>query len=169
MITAFGSMEKVIKALRSGASDFLTKPFDNSVVRSIVAKLIKEQIVRTEPVNSPIVSTEISSIIGESKTFKKCLELALKAAKSDSNVLILGESGTGKEVFAKAIHENSGRIKGPFIPVNCGAIPENLIESELFGHVKGAFTGAMEAKPGKFKLGSDGSIFLDEIGETPIS
>ncbi len=168
MITAHTSVDKVISALRSGASDFLSKPFENANVRSIVSKLIKEKSMRTEPLQAPELSKENSGIIGKSQSFQKSLNIALKAAATDSNVLILGESGTGKEVFARCIHENSSRAKNPFIAINCGAIPENLIESELFGHEKGAFSGALDSKPGKFALANTGTIFLDEIGEMPL-
>ena len=172
MITAHGNMQIVIDALRSGASDFLVKPFVNSELRDIVAKLLVEKEQRKEPVH-PISKEDsnqfdIDGIIGESRSFKQAVKLASKASKSDSSVLILGESGTGKEVFARAIHENSDRKDKPFIAINCGAIPENLIESELFGHVKGAFTGASNSKVGKFELAESGTIFLDEIGEMPL-
>jgi two-component system response regulator PilR (NtrC family) len=167
MITAFGTMETVIQAMRFGASDFLTKPFDNAKVRDICQRLVNEKNERLEPVIDPAHSSSIQGIIGESEGLKKCLNIALKAAASSSNVLILGESGTGKEVLARAIHDNSDRKDKPFIPINCGAIPENLLESELFGYEKGAFTGALENKPGKFVLAQKGTIFLDEIGEMP--
>ncbi|MBF0432702.1 MAG: sigma-54-dependent Fis family transcriptional regulator [Fibrobacteria bacterium] len=169
MITAFGSMDTVIKAMRSGASDFLTKPFDNARVREIALRLLSEKRERTEPVFEPVNSPALEGIIGESDVFKKCINIAMKAASSDSSVLILGESGTGKEIFARAIHDNSSRKEMPFIPINCGAIPENLIESELFGYQKGAFTGALESKPGKFVLANNGTVFLDEIGEMPLN
>ncbi len=169
MITAHGSMETVIKAMRLGASDFFTKPFENSDIRSIVKKLLLENLKRSEPVSNLAHSPKIEGIIGESDNFVACQKVALKAAVSDSSVLILGESGTGKEVLAKAIHQNSPRKDKAFIAINCGAIPENLMESELFGYEKGAFTGAMESKPGKFTLAHGGTIFLDEIGELPLT
>ena len=107
-------------------------------------------------------------LIGEEPALKKVLKLVTKVAVTDSSVLILGESGTGKELIARAVHEMSPRINKPFVPINCGAIPENLLESELFGHVKGAFTGANQSRAGRFELADGGTIFLDEIGEMPM-
>ena len=107
-------------------------------------------------------------LIGEEPSLKKVLRLVGKVAETDSSVLILGESGTGKELIARAVHEKSPRIHKPFVPINCGAIPENLLESELFGHVKGAFTGANQNRAGRFEIADGGTIFLDEIGEMPM-
>ncbi len=168
MITAFGSMQTVIEAMRLGASDFLTKPFENNKVREIIAHLLNRKNDRKEPVIAPVQGNQFEGIIGDSHTFHQCIKLSMKAAHADSSVLILGESGTGKEVFAKMIHDHSNRKDGPIIPINCGAIPENLMESELFGYKKGAFTGALEGKPGKFSLAHNGTVFLDEIGEMPL-
>ncbi len=169
MITAFGSMDVVINSMRNGASDFLTKPFDNNHLREIVLRLLREKKERKEPVLDLLQSSGIDGVIGQSRALKQCLNMALKAAASGSSTLIMGESGTGKEVIAKVIHANSAVSQGSFIAVNCGAIPENLMESELFGYEKGAFTGALEEKPGKFILANGGTIFLDEIGELPLS
>ena len=170
MITAHGSLDTAVRALRYGASDFLTKPFENSELRQIVERLINASAARTRvPAYSPEGGDGFSAAVGESPPFKACVERAGKAAQSDSTVLLLGESGTGKEVMARIIHDLSPRREQPFIPVNCGAFPENLIESELFGHEKGAFTGATASKPGKFVLASGGTVFLDEIGELPLS
>ncbi len=115
------------------------------------------------------ISGSFDSIIGYSSSLKECLIIAEKASKSTSTVLIRGESGTGKELIAKAIHNNSNRKNEPFVRINCAAIPENLFESELFGYEKGAFTGALKSKPGKFTLANKGTIFLDEIGDMPVS
>ncbi len=168
MITAHGSLDTAVQALRYGASDFLTKPFENPEVRQIVARLLSEKNRVLEPGLAPPEEREMNGIIGESPAFLACFEKAMKAAKSDTTVLVCGESGTGKEVLARAIHQHSQRAEGAFIAVNCGAIPENLLESELFGHEKGAFTGAVSTKPGKFELANGGTLFLDEIGEMPL-
>ncbi len=169
MITAHGSLDTAVRALRYGASDFLTKPFENPEVRQIVSRLLAEKNSVLEPGLVPPEEKGRDGIIGQSPIFIACLEQALKAAKNDTTVLVCGESGTGKEVLARAIHRHSQRAEGPFIAVNCGAIPENLMESEFFGHEKGAFTGAVSSKPGKFELANGGTLFLDEIGEMPLS
>ncbi|MGL1935832.1 MAG: sigma-54 dependent transcriptional regulator [Fibrobacterales bacterium] len=168
VITAYGDMETVVKVMRAGASDFIAKPFENSELRTIVTKLLKGRTLQADTINTLPVGKVVSGVIGESASFKESLALALKAARADSSVLILGESGTGKEVIAKTIHAESTRSSGPFVAVNCGAIPENLIESELFGYMKGAFTGAQHDKPGKFEMANGGTVFLDEIGEMPL-
>ncbi len=158
LITAHGDMDVVVRALREGASGFLAKPFDNAMLREIVSRLLRTRHA---------VGQE--GLDGESPAFRKCLEVARKAARCDAPVLITGETGTGKERLARFIHDASERRDGPFIPVNCGAIPEGLIESELFGHARGAFTGALADRPGKFALAHGGTLFLDEIGEMPLS
>jgi DNA-binding NtrC family response regulator len=162
LITAHGSMETAIQAMRLGAGDFLTKPFDIKHLREVASGLLS----RTTRSNSAIPVSD--GVIGQSDVFKAALDTALRAARTDSSVLVLGESGTGKEVLARSIHNNSPRSKGPFIAVNCGAIPENLMESELFGYEKGAFTGALHEKPGKVEMAQGGTLFLDEIGEMPL-
>jgi two-component system, NtrC family, response regulator AtoC len=172
MITAHGSMDTAVKALRYGANDFITKPFENREIREVVSRLLRERNGGQWPAVPPqsaIETSRLSGIIGESAVFIQCLEKARRAAASDSSVLLTGESGTGKEVLARAIHTLSSRHEQPFIAVNCGAIPENLVESELFGHEKGAFTGAIASKPGKFLLATKGTIFLDEMGELPLN
>lgn len=168
MITAHGNMDTVVEALRLGASDFLSKPFENKILREQVSKLLNLSSQTTESISAPSTSPKLEGMIGESPAFKKCVKRAIKSAQSDSTILVTGESGTGKEVFARAIHENSPRQGQTFIAVNCGALPENLIESELFGYEKGAFTGAISEKPGKFELAHLGTLFLDEIGEMPL-
>ncbi len=171
MITAHGTMDTAVKALRYGASDFLTKPFENETVRQIARRLLRESAsagAANLPPGRAANLSVLAGIVGKSPSFIACLEKARKAAVADSNVLLCGESGTGKEVLARAIHNLGKRCDKPFIAVNCGAIPENLIESELFGHEKGAFTGAIASKPGKFSLADGGTIFLDEIGEMPL-
>lgn len=168
MITAHGNMDTVIEAMRLGASDFLSKPFENKILREQVVKLLSIKEKNKEKVSTPNHAPKLEGMIGDSPAFNKCVKRALKSAASDSTILINGDSGTGKEVFARAIHQNSPRAASSFIAVNCGAIPENLIESELFGYEKGAFTGAMSEKPGKFELAQNGTLFLDEIGEMPL-
>jgi DNA-binding NtrC family response regulator len=172
MITAHGTMDTAVKALRYGASDFLTKPFENETIRQIARRLLRE---RERTGSSDAMASApgpaqgvLDGVIGKSPAFTACLEKARKASAADTSVLICGESGTGKEVMARAIHNLGRRSDKPFIAVNCGAIPENLLESELFGHEKGAFTGAIASKPGKFALADGGTIFLDEIGEMPL-
>jgi len=172
MITAHGSVDTAVKALRYGASDFLTKPFENKEIREVVARLLRERRGAQWPALSlalPADNARTLNIVGESEVFRACVEKARRAAQSESSVLLTGESGTGKEVMARAIHTLGSRAEKPFIAINCGAIPENLVESELFGHEKGAFTGAITHKPGKFLLASGGTIFLDELGELPLS
>ena len=171
MITAHGTMDTAVKALRYGASDFLTKPFENEAVRQIARRLLRERAIAGAanlPHGQEANCSLLEGIVGKSASFLACLEKARKASAADSNVLLCGESGTGKEVVARAIHNLGKRCDKPFIAVNCGAIPENLLESELFGHEKGAFTGAIASKPGKFALADGGTIFLDEIGEMPL-
>lgn len=172
MITAHGSMDTAVKALRYGASDFLAKPFENREIREVVARLLRERrSVQWPAVPPPALqdAAKVSGVVGDSAGFRACMDKAKRAASSDSSVLLTGESGTGKEVMARTIHTLSERANKAFIAVNCGAIPENLVESELFGHEKGAFTGAIASKPGKFVLAAGGTIFLDELGELPLN
>ncbi len=169
MITAHGTLETAVQAMRYGASDFLTKPFENQEVRNIVRRLLIEKQGSPDSGIGLSESIDFEGVIGGSPLFLECMEIAAKAALSDSSVLITGESGTGKEVLARFIHNKSGRADKPFVAVNCGAIPENLMESELFGHEKGSFTGAIASKPGKFTIAHNGTIFLDEMGEMPLS
>lgn len=165
LITAHGSTETVVKAMKLGAGDFLVKPFDLGQVRAVAAGLLARRGRRGEAMETaPGIGP-----VGKSPSFMRARDLALKAARADSSVLITGESGTGKEVMARFLHAASTRSQGPFIPVNCGAIPENLMESELFGYEKGAFTGALQEKPGKIELAAGGTLFLDEIGEMPLN
>jgi DNA-binding NtrC family response regulator len=176
MITAHGTMDTAVQALRFGASDFLTKPFENQEIRNIARRLLRERssvgdmAAPADPASGAAsgAGAVLEGVVGKSPAFLACLEKARKAAAADTTVLVCGESGTGKEVLARAIHTLSRRCDKPFIAVNCGAIPENLLESELFGHEKGAFTGAIASKPGKFALADGGTIFLDEIGEMPL-
>jgi two-component system response regulator PilR (NtrC family) len=170
MITAFSSTEEAVDAMKQGAYDYITKPFKNEEIRLIVRNALERQALRHENVELKKelgLRYSLGSLIGKSKSMQDVYDLILKVAGSRVNVLITGESGTGKELVAKAIHFNSDRRDKPFIPINCGAIPENLLESELFGHEKGSFTGAVQQKSGLFEMANCGTLFLDEIGELP--
>ncbi|MEM9194832.1 MAG: sigma-54 dependent transcriptional regulator [Myxococcota bacterium] len=165
MITAHGTVDTAVEALKIGAYDFVTKPFDKTELRSVIAKASK-----TRELGEPEYGLQVSGrydIIGQSESMKEVYGIIEKVADTPSTVLITGESGTGKELIARALHQNSARADKPFIRVNCAAIPRDLIESELFGYEKGAFTGAVTSKPGRFELADGGTLFLDEIGEIP--
>jgi two-component system response regulator AtoC len=171
MMTAFGTVERAVEAMKLGACDFLTKPFDVEELITLLNKLLEEQRSRHENI---LLKDEINrvlgmpEIVGRSAAIRKSLELLQKVAGTDTTVLILGESGTGKELFARACHELSPRKQNPFVAINCAAIPRELIENELFGSEKGAFTGAVTRKLGKFELANRGTIFLDEIGDLDL-
>ena len=164
LITAFASPEDAVLAMKNGAFDYITKPFNVDEVRRIIqAALEKKQSQVAEPID------DFPEIIGRSPEMMKIFDLIKRVAPTPANVLIYGESGTGKELVTQAIHNRSQVAKKPFVPIICSAIPETLLESELFGHVKGSFTGAIADKPGLFQLASGGTAFLDEIGElTPL-
>ena len=168
IITVNATLNKAIDSIRLGVKDFLTKPFDiETLVEAIHrAKKAKEIITKTPKKN---MIEQKRSFIATSPALQKALNLANKAAKTDASVLLLGESGVGKELFANYIHNNSPRVKAPFVAINMAAIPENLLESELFGYEKGAFTDATEGRAGKFENANGGTIFLDEIGEMPAN
>lgn len=171
IITAYGTIESAVEAMKQGAYDYITKPFNRDELRLILERALKLRRLESENTRlreEVIGKYRFDGIIGTSERFQEVLDLAGRVAGSDANVLITGESGTGKELIARAIHYSGSRAAGPFVAVNCAAIPENLIESELFGHVKGAFTGAVKDKEGKFELANGGTIFLDEIGELRI-
>lgn len=163
LITAFATTETAIDALKSGAQDYVTKPFDISEIVTAVQKLALASEQGSDFVNDP--NNEDIKTRSKSPKMQQVLNLAKRVAAADSTVLIMGETGTGKEVVSTAIHKWSGRRDKPLIKVNCGAIPDNLLESELFGYEKGAFTGAVNAKPGRFEIADGGTIFLDEIGD----
>ncbi|HNY90905.1 MAG TPA: sigma-54 dependent transcriptional regulator [bacterium] len=168
IMTAYGSIESTKVALRSGAYDYLAKPFSLADLKRIVAKLVEVIALRKENERLKLLlgrSTEAPVVIGSSPALKKILDLVEQVAPSRSTILLTGETGTGKEVIASAIHQSSPRADKPFVRINCGAIPENLLEAELFGYERGAFTGAMKQKPGKVELADRGTLFLDEIGE----
>ncbi|MBX7150004.1 sigma-54 dependent transcriptional regulator [bacterium] len=171
MITAFASVPTAIKALKDGAYDYITKPIDPDELSTIVEKAIRQKTVQMENVMLKEKIDEIirpDNLIGESPQMKKIFELINSVAQTDTTVMIRGESGTGKELVAKAIHMNSKRKYFPIVTVNCGALAESLLESELFGHEKGAFTGAHYRRKGKFELADGGTIFLDEIGSVSM-
>jgi two-component system, NtrC family, response regulator AtoC len=158
--------------MKAGAFDFITKPFDADAVSIVVGKALEFQRLRQENVllrKTVRDQYRTEHLIGTSDAIRELLEFVDKVADSDSTILILGESGTGKELIARTIHYNSARRDQPLVPVNCGAIPENLLESELFGHEKGAFTGALNAHMGRFELAHGGTIFLDEVGEMSLA
>lgn len=172
IMTAFASLDTAVKALKAGAYDYLIKPLMYEEIKQSVRNALREKSLRAENV---ILKKEIErrydfgKIIGESPEIQTLIEDVRKISDSRSNVLLLGETGTGKELFARAIHYNSSRKDKPFIPINCSAIPENLLESELFGYAKGAFTGATSPKRGLLEAADQGTVFLDEIGDLPIT
>ncbi|GAB6283466.1 MAG: sigma-54 dependent transcriptional regulator [Ignavibacterium sp.] len=165
IISAFGSVQNAIQATKLGAFDFLEKPIDRDKLLISVRNAISHSNLKRENVEIKKSVLEEGEIIGESKVIKNILELIDKVANTDARILITGENGTGKELVAHSIHKKSSRKDKPFIEVNCAAIPNELIESELFGHEKGSFTGAVQQRIGKFELANNGTIFLDEIGD----
>lgn len=167
-VTAFGTVGNAVEALKYGALDYILKPFPPEAMEQLIHRAF--DLEKIQPSNDKTQSSSSKNkTIFKSSYMTQLFALAKDVADSEATVLITGASGTGKEVFAKYIHEHSGRAKGPFVAVNCAAIPENLIESELFGFEKGAFTGAVNKKLGKFEVADKGTILLDEIGEIPIS
>lgn len=168
VLTGFGSVDLAVEATKLGAYHFMTKPFNIEELTLLSDKSLSHTrlITENERLKNQLYSKyRFDNIVGQSESIKKVLNLVEKVADSDSTILITGESGTGKELIAKAIHYNSPRSNKPFVPINCGAIPSELLESELFGHIKGAFTGAINNRAGRFELANHGSIFLDEIGD----
>jgi two-component system response regulator AtoC len=169
MITAHGTVDTAVEALKIGAFDYLTKPFDKDEVRQIVAKALKtRQLAGAEASGGQTAPGARFGIIGTSTGITDLYAILERVADTPTTVLITGESGTGKELVARALHDHSSRKDKPFIKVNCAAIPKELIESELFGYERGAFTGAVSSKPGRFELANGGTLFLDEIGEIPV-
>lgn len=169
MMTAHGTLETAIQAMKLGATDYLSKPFDLEELKVLVKKALEygKMANQIHFLQDELKKNLADTIIGESPQMKSVLAMAEQVATSDATVLISGESGTGKEVVADYIYKMSSRSDSPFIKVNCGALPETLLESELFGHEKGAFTGAIMRKPGRFERADGGTLFLDEIGEIP--
>ena len=171
VITAYGSIETAVEAMRVGAYDFLTKPIDRDRFSIVVHKAMDRHRLAAE--NQELrhqleIRTRIEEMIGDSEAMSRIHQIIAMVAKNDVTILIGGESGTGKELVARAIHQQSQRSHGPFITMNCGALPESLFESELFGYEKGAFSGAVGTKPGRFEMADEGTLFLDELGELPL-
>jgi len=160
LLTAYGNVPDAVEAMRGGACDYLEKPVSFEELASTAERFVSDCAVRAVG--------QDGEVIGESIAFRRLMEQARKVARSDADVLIEAESGTGKEIVARVIHQASRRGNGPFVAVNCAAFPENLLESELFGHVRGAFTGAQNSKAGKFELAQGGTLLLDEVGELPL-
>ncbi len=170
MITAHATTERAVEAMRKGAYDYLEKPFDNRVLIATLEKALeKGAMVGENRRLRDAVEGRDRGMIGTSRAMRELRDMLSRAASAPTSTLITGESGTGKELAARALHDWGDRRDGPFIVVNCGALPENLMESELFGHVKGAFTGAGTSKEGLIRAASGGTLFLDEIGELPLS
>jgi len=172
MITAYASTDTAIQAMKQGAYDYITKPFKVEEIKITIHKALEKKSLQAENTLLRRVIKDtygLGNIIGKSERMREIFDLVNKVSLTKTNVLLSGESGTGKELVAKAIHYDSARKDRPFVVLNCGAIPENLLESELFGHMKGAFTGAISNKRGLFEAADGGTIFLDEVGELPLS
>jgi DNA-binding NtrC family response regulator len=171
VVTAFGTVETAVEAMKLGAYDYVTKPLDFDALILVVHRAMERQNLLEEVrvLRSALDQRYgFEGIIGKAKSFLRVLDQAARVAQHDTTVLIQGETGTGKELVARAIHHNSRRSTRPFIPINCGAIPRDLVESELFGYIKGAFTGALANKPGRIESADGGTLFLDEVGELPL-
>lgn len=169
MITGYPTIQGAVTAVRLGVQDYLTKPFTDEELLSAVQRILQVLKARRNAQNGAQQPLPLTGFIGESKAMREVFQEIRKAAAAPATVLIGGESGTGKELAARAIHYGSPRASAPFVPINCGSIPENLLESELFGHVKGAFTGAVESRAGFFQTADGGTIFLDEISDTSLA
>jgi two-component system response regulator HydG len=170
LITAYGTVEAAVEAMKEGAYDFITKPLKRHAIVKVVRQALERYSLVAENRALKARLAEFSAggrraIIGQSPAFRAVMDTLLQAAPSTATVLLLGESGTGKELFARALHESSSRACGAFVPINCAAIPETILESELFGYERGAFTGAIARKEGRFERASGGTLFLDEVGE----
>jgi DNA-binding NtrC family response regulator len=169
VITAHGRIDSAVEAMKAGAFDFLAKPFEHAELKSIIARAARQSDELTKNVvPEEAQERRFKEIIGRGQRMQELQQVIAKVADAPSTVLIQGESGTGKELVATALHEKSSRRERPFIKINCAAIPRELVEAELFGYEKGAFTGAVQSKPGRFELADGGTLFLDEIGEIPV-
>ncbi len=167
ILTAYGTVANAVDALKKGAFDYLTKPFEQDELKTVLLKAVKTRMSNDRDLSAANGDENPYRIVGASSRMAEIHEIIRKVSPTMTTVLITGETGTGKELIARAIHRNSTRNKQPFIKINCAAIAENLVESELFGYEKGAFTGAVTAKPGRFELAHRGTLFLDEVGEIP--
>ncbi len=169
LMTAYGTVENAVEAMKQGAYDFVTKPIKRAhVVRAVLKALEKRTLVQeNRSLREQLAAQQKKRLIGQSLTWRRTMDTVMQAAPSVATVLLLGESGTGKELLARAIHEASPRASGPFVPVNCAALPETILEAELFGYERGAFTGAVQRHDGRFLQANQGTLFLDEIGEIP--
>jgi DNA-binding NtrC family response regulator len=166
IITAHGTVDSAVEAIKLGAFDYITKPFDQTEIQSVIAKAARTHDIAQR--NVRVDGRARAAIVGESEEMQEIFKIIEKVADTPSTVLITGESGTGKELIATALHEGSSRRNKPLIRINCAAIPKDLMESELFGYERGAFTGAVTSKPGRFELADGGTLFLDEIAEIPV-
>jgi two-component system response regulator HydG len=174
VLTAFGSLDTAVKAIRAGAYDFISKPVELDALaialeRAIKHKQLREEVRRLREEASRAAGARPADLLGESDAMRRVYDLVDRIADAEVSVLVTGESGTGKEVVARALHQRSRRARAPFVAINCAAVPEPLLESELFGHARGAFTDARESRPGLFQEASGGTLFLDEIGDMPLA
>src|SRR5215475_8464530 len=169
LMTAYGTVENAVEAMKQGAYDFVTKPLKRAQIVRVVGKALEKRslVQENRSLRAQLAAHKKRTLIGQSLPWRRTMEIVMQAAPSTANVLLLGESGTGKELLARAIHEASPRAAGPFVPVNCAALPETILEAELFGYEKGAFTGAVQRHDGRFLQADGGTLFLDEIGEIP--
>jgi two-component system, NtrC family, response regulator AtoC len=168
VITAHGSVDSAVAALKAGAFDYITKPFEQEDLKKVIAKAARAHDLERQNLHAILNDGDRPPLVGDSVPMRTVYDMVARVADSPSTVLITGESGTGKELIAKALHRSSSRRDKPLIKVNCAAIPKDLVESELFGYERGAFTGAVSSKPGRFELADGGTLFLDEIGEVPV-
>ncbi|HVR61844.1 MAG TPA: sigma-54 dependent transcriptional regulator, partial [Polyangia bacterium] len=164
LMTAYGTVENAVEAMKQGAYDFVTKPLKRAHLLRVVGKALEKRslVQENRSLRAQLAAHKKRTLIGQSLSWRRTMDIVLQAAPSLATVLLLGESGTGKELLARAIHDASPRAAGPFVPVNCAALPETILEAELFGYEKGAFTGAASRKPGRVELAQGGTLFLDE-------
>jgi two-component system response regulator HydG len=169
LMTAYGTVENAVDAMKQGAYDFVTKPLKRAQIVRVVNKALEKRslVQENRSLRAQLAAEKRRSLIGQSLPWRRTMDIVMQAAPSQATVLLLGESGTGKELLARAIHDASPRAAGPFVPVNCAALPESILEAELFGYEKGAFTGAVQRHDGRFLQADRGTLFLDEIGEIP--